>query len=139
MKRIIVGVDGSKLSQRALEWAIAEARLRGARLHLITAWDYPPVTAGMEGTLDVSEIESGAKRLQATVLERCPHDEVEVTTEVAHGGAARILIDASTNADLVVVGSRGHGGFAGLLLGSVSNQVVHHAACSVVVVRGPVR
>lgn len=139
MKRIIVGVDGSKLSERALEWAITEARLQGARLHVITAWDFPPVVVGMEGTLDVSQLESGAVRLQATALERCPHDDIQVTTEVARGNAARMLIDASTNADLVVVGSRGHGGFAGLLLGSVSNQVVHHSACSVVVVRGPVR
>jgi nucleotide-binding universal stress UspA family protein len=127
------------LSRRALEWAVAEARLRDATVHVITAWEYPAVVVGMEGTLDTSEIESGARQGQVAALRRVAHDDIEVTAEVVQGGAARILIDSSTEAVLLVVGSRGHGGFAGLMLGSVSSQVVHHSVCTVVVVRDRTR
>ena len=96
--RIVVGVDGSALSRRALEWAVAEARLRAAAVHVITAWEYPAVVVGMEGALDTREIEAGARHgLDATLL-RVPHQDVEVTSEVVRGGAARILIEASARA-----------------------------------------
>lgn len=134
--RLVVGVDGSALSRRALEWAVAEARLRAAAVHVIAAWEYPAVVVGMEGALDTREIEAGARHGLDAALRRVPHSDVEVTSEVVQGGAARILIDASARADLLVVGSRGHGGFVGLMLGSVSSQVVHHSMCTVVVVRG---
>lgn len=133
--RIVVGVDGSMLSRRALEWAVAEARLRSAVVHVVTAWEYPAVVVGMEGTLDTREIEAGARHGQSAALRRVAHDDVDVTSEVVQGGAARVLVDASAQADMLVVGSRGHGGFAGLMLGSVSSQVVHHSMCTVVVVR----
>lgn len=136
---IVVGVDGSRPARRALEWAIDEARLRGAAVRVITAWEYPSAAVGMEGTLEVADIEAGARRLQAAALEKVPHEDLDVAAHVVRGGAAALLVDASTDADLVVVGSRGHGGFAGLLLGSVSSQVVHHSLCTVVVVRDPRR
>ena len=133
--RIAVGVDGSPLSLLALEWAITEGRLRGATLQVLTAWEFPIVVAGMPGVLDTTNLEAAARDAQTTALERIAHDDVDVIGEVLHGPAAKILIDASKRADLVVVGSRGYGGFTGLLLGSVSAQVVHHATCSVMVVR----
>jgi nucleotide-binding universal stress UspA family protein len=89
----------------------------------------------MEGALDDSDFAAAARHTQSVVLGRVAHDGVEVTTDVVQGSGAAVLVEASERADLVVVGSRGHGGFTGLLLGSVSTQVVHHAACSVMVVR----
>jgi nucleotide-binding universal stress UspA family protein len=133
--RIAIGVDGSKLSELALAWAITEGRLRRATVRVMTAWEYPAVVAGMEGVLDDSNVEVAARHTQAVVLGRVPHEDVDVTAEVVHGSGSAVLIDASKQADLVVVGSRGYGGFAGLLLGSTSTQVVHHAACTVMVVR----
>lgn len=133
--RIAVGVDGSRLSELAFAWAITEGHLRNASVHVITAWEYPLVIAGMEGVLDDTNVEAAARRTQSVVLGKVAHDGVDVTVEVVHGSGSAVLIDASKQADLIVVGSRGYGGFTGLLLGSVSTQVVHHAACSVMVVR----
>jgi nucleotide-binding universal stress UspA family protein len=89
----------------------------------------------MDGVLDVSHLEDAARRAQSIALNKVAHEGVELSTEVVGGPAPKTLIDASRDADLIVVGSRGHGGFAGLLLGSVSAQVVRHAACSVLVAR----
>lgn len=133
--RIAVGVDGSRLSELALAWAITEGRLRRATVRVLTAWQYPLVVAGMEGALNDSNVEAAARHTQALVLGKVPHEGVDVTAEVVHGSGSAVLIDASKQADIVVIGSRGHGGFGGLLLGSVSTQVVHHAGCSVMVVR----
>lgn len=133
--RVVVGVDGSPPSMQALAWAIAEARLRRGSLLVLTAWDYPAVVAGMEGVLDVSHVEDASKRIQSVALSKVVHDDVSLSSEAVKGSPSTVLIEASANADLVVVGSRGHGGFGGLLLGSVSAQVVRHAACSVLVVR----
>jgi nucleotide-binding universal stress UspA family protein len=133
--RIAVGVDGSRLSLLALDWAITEGRLRAGTVRVLTAWEYPVVVAGMEGVLDTTNVEAGAVHVQSIAMKKFAHDGVDVSGIVVHGPAAKVLIDASEAADLVVVGSRGYGGFTGLLLGSVSTQVVHHAACSVMVVR----
>jgi nucleotide-binding universal stress UspA family protein len=133
--RVIVGVDGSPPSVEALAWGVTEARHRGGIVRVLTAWDYPAVVPGMEGVLDVSRLEDAARRAQSIALSRVAHDDVDVSTELVEGSAARMLIAASRAADLIVVGSRGPGGFAGLLLGSVSAQVVRHAECSVLVVR----
>jgi nucleotide-binding universal stress UspA family protein len=133
--RIVVGVDGSPLSLLALDWALTEGRLRGATVHVLTAWEYPVVVAGMEGVLDTTNVEAAARHTQSTALGKFTDHDVEVSADVVHGPAAKALIDASRAADLVVMGSRGYGGFAGLLLGSVSSQVMHHAACTVTVVR----
>ena len=144
---VVVGVDGSEGADAALEWAVAEARLRGARLRVVFAWtlSYPrgegygyligPIDVPPYGT--VSDQRHAAER----VLERATAhlwptaDGLEIDREVAEGPAAEVLVDAAADADLLVVGSRGHGGFVGLLLGSVSQQCAHRAACPVVIVR----
>ncbi|PWF82821.1 universal stress protein [Kocuria rosea] len=135
--RIVVGVDGSAESLTALEWAITEARFRDGRLHLVTAWQYPAMAAGgMEWVLpDPDTYGQASQRIQAEALQKVHVDDVDISTEVVQKPVAAALLDASADADLLVVGSRGRGGFTGLLLGSVSNQVVHHASCPVLVVR----
>jgi nucleotide-binding universal stress UspA family protein len=134
--RIVVGVDGSAESRMALEWAVTEARLRHGQVRAVTAWEYPPVTAGMEGMIwDPDIFEPTARRMQTDALQGLDTEDVPVTGDVVPGAAAAVLLGASQDADLLVVGSRGHGGFTGLLLGSVSTQAVHHAACAVLVVK----
>lgn len=136
---LVVGVDGSKGSSAALVWAAQEARIRHAPLKVVHAWHIPalayggyyavPVDAG-----DWSRSTAGSTRAQiGEVLGE--HSDLEMTIEVKEGEAAQVLVEESHHADLVVVGSRGHGGFAGVLLGSVSSQVAHHATCPVVIVR----
>jgi nucleotide-binding universal stress UspA family protein len=134
--RIAVGVDGSAESRSALEWAVTEARLRHGLVRAVTAWEYPPETAGMEAMIwDPVIFEPAARRMQTDTLKGVDTECVDVTGDVVQGPTVTVLLNASRDADLMVVGSRGHGGFTGLLLGSVSTQVVHHAACAVLVVR----
>jgi nucleotide-binding universal stress UspA family protein len=136
-RTIVVGVDGSEPSRGALTWALRQAELTGARLVAVTCWEYP-VSFGWAPPypLDFNPDNDARAMLDALVDEAVagsPH--VEVERVVAEGHPARILLDAAKNADLLVLGTRGHGGFAGLLLGSVSEHCVAHAACPVVVVR----
>ncbi|WP_258060909.1 universal stress protein [Arthrobacter sp. 4R501] len=134
--RIAVGVDGSAESRFALEWAVTEARLRHGQVRAVTAWEYPPETAGMEAMIwDSNILEPTARGMQTDILKGADTEGVDVTGDVVQGPTVTVLINASKDADLLVVGSRGHGGFTGLLLGSVSTQVLHHAACAVLVVR----
>ncbi|WP_346958350.1 universal stress protein [uncultured Arthrobacter sp.] len=134
--RIAVGVDGSAESRFALEWAVTEARLRHGQVRALTAWEYPPETAGMEAVIwDPHVFGPAARRMQAETVKGVDTEGVNVTGDVVQGPTVTVLVDASKDADLLVVGSRGLGGFTGLLLGSVSTQVVHHAACAVLVVR----
>jgi len=135
MERIVVGVDGSDHSRRALAWAIGEARARQAALVAVHAWHLPAAAASYAGPLvDPKLLEEEAAKALADALASADAHGVEVEQRVVRGGPAAALLDAAADADLLVVGSRGHGGFAGLLLGSVSQQVCHHAACPVVVV-----
>lgn len=134
--RIVVGVDRSAPSRLALEWAVAEARLRHGQVSVVTAWEFPPVTVGMEGLIqDPDVFPQAARRLQNEVLKRANSEGVTVTGDVVQGNAAAALLQVAENADLLVVGSYGLGEFAGQLLGSVSTQVLHHAPCPVLVVR----
>ena len=134
--RIGVGVDGSAPSHRALEWAVEEARLRGGEVHAVTAWAFPAVTVGMEGLIhDPDLFPQAARRLQDEALKRVDSKGVPISGEVDQGSAAAVLLRAAEGADLLVVGSRGLGGFTGLLLGSVSTQLVHHSPAPVLVVR----
>lgn len=140
MKLIVVGVDGSDCSRRALSWAHAEALEHGAELLVLTTWKLQNMSAATAGGVYVAEPDMQPRTLAETVLTdamgELPHDEaVTVRPEVIEGNAAKTLIERSSTADLVVVGSRGHGGFAGMLLGSVSQHLVSHATCTVVVVR----
>jgi nucleotide-binding universal stress UspA family protein len=136
---IVVGVDGSEPSRRALRWAIEEAAMRRATVHAVYAWN-PPLVPGSLGwvalpTVDLDAARESAKELLDSAVEEVGGDtEVEVGRAAVQGNAATVLLDAAADADLLVVGSRGHGGFAGLLLGSVGQQCAHHAACPVVIV-----
>ena len=139
--RIVVGIDGSPASTRALRWGFDEARERGAELYVVMAYAVPapPVTVGLAQPpwRDEDEWRKDAEAaLQSTLLETLGEDTgVRVQTEVIEDSPAKALIEASKRADLLVVGTRGHGGFAGMLLGSVSQHVTAHAACAVTVVR----
>jgi nucleotide-binding universal stress UspA family protein len=138
---IVVGVDGSEASKEALRWALEESRLRRSRLRAVYAWLYPQI--GGRGYIppDVLDPEilrqTAQERLDGFVAEVAGETPgVELERLVDQGPAAQVLVEAAKGAELLVVGSRGHGGFAGLLLGSVSQQCAHHAPCPVVIVRG---
>jgi nucleotide-binding universal stress UspA family protein len=131
--RIVVGVDGSPSSEQALRWAADQSRLTGQALHAVIAWHAPvpydsPVTSEFDWSRDAAGVLS--KTVENFLGE---HAALSVVQDVQPGHPAQVLIDASRDAGLLVVGSRGHGGFGGLLLGSVSQHVVAHAACPVVV------
>lgn len=140
MSTIVVGVDGSEESKRALRWALDEARLRSSDVHVVHAWMWAAATfTGFGVPVATETIESMGRAaedlIHSLVAEVVgPDPGVEVTTTVVEGAAAPCLIDAAEDAELLVVGSRGHGGFTGLLLGSVSQQCAHHAKCPVVIV-----
>ena len=139
MGRIVVGVDGSDNSARALSWAIEEATLRNDDVEAVTVWHLPYAGAGFAAVpmVDPNELQAGAAaQLEGSINAATDDDAVRagIIRTVSEGGAAGALMDAAKDADLLVVGSRGHGGFVGLLLGSVSSQCVHHARCPVVVV-----
>lgn len=137
MGRIVVGIDGSEHSQRALRWAAGEAKLRGSTLHVVHSWTFPAVSA-RRSELDAPprvDLEAAAKRVldeACAILGESPG--VEIQREVAYDPAARALIRASEGAELLVVGSRGTGGFRGLRLGSVSHQCALHSRCPVVII-----
>jgi nucleotide-binding universal stress UspA family protein len=135
-RRIVVGVDGSQPSERALGWAITEAQRTGAALHLVAAWLFP-MALGYAFTTTVPHVRDAAQdvvdRATAHVADVAP--ALTVTGETTEQPPGPALVTASKGAELLVVGSRGLGGFEGLLLGSVSQYCTRHAACSVVVVR----
>jgi nucleotide-binding universal stress UspA family protein len=143
-QRIVVGVDGSDSGREALCWALAEARLRGAQLDVVTAWDYPfewsegfnPRWSQDENFFRVTALERAQADLNELLDGKPPPSWVHIFA--AEGAPADVLVGRAEGADLLVVGSRGRGGVAGLLLGSVSTTCVHHAAVPVTVVRAPV-
>ena len=133
--RIVVGVDGSDSSLAALEWALDEARLRSGQVKVVTVWHYPIIGDAAGRAEDYEAFGDNARSVHADALRRASEAGVTVAGEVTEGHPADVLLKAAVGADLLVVGSRGHGGFAGLLLGSVSSHAVHHAHCPVLVVR----
>jgi nucleotide-binding universal stress UspA family protein len=136
--RIVVGVDGSACSRLALHWAAREARIRGATLVVVTAWTFPPLIADvtMPPTLEAVLREQARQILDETLAELGEETRgLAMERLVVEGDPAHRLIELSNTADLLVVGSRGLGGFRELLLGSVSHRCAAHAACPVVVVR----
>ena len=141
MGTIVVGVDGSSGSREALRFAVEEARLRNAALRVVTAWHVSPMaySGGFAVSVDPHDFEESAKAVGKEALAALREETVGVVVErlAKEGQAAQVLLAEAQGADLLVVGSRGHGGFAGLLLGSVSQQVAHHASCPVVIVTEP--
>lgn len=140
MRKIVVGVDGSAEAAAALSWAYDEAALHGAELYVIHAWTYPwlgPRTNVAEPRDDL-ELEA-AKLLQREVqgIVEAKGGSVKLHPQLSERPPAEALIAEGKDADLLVVGSRGRGGFAALLLGSVSHQVAQHAPCPVAVIRAP--
>ena len=149
--RVVVGVDGSPGAGEALRWAAAEARLRGARLRVVHAWTfgYPgaggggygyPYIGGSADTLPgagLNDLREAAEELVDQVIADvvAETDGLEIEPWVVEGSPVDVLVHAVAAGDVLVVGSRGHGGFTGLLLGSVSQQCAHHAPCPVVIVR----
>ncbi len=141
MSGIVVGIDGSHNATGALDWAMAEAALRKTRLTVLTVHSVPasywtgnptPFPGDEE---KVAEIRKAAEAAVAAAAERLGGGQPEsITVTAINGFPAQALVEASKDSDLLVVGTRGGGGFGPLVLGSVSTQVVHHASCPVVVV-----
>ena len=133
---VVVGVDGSECGQAALRWALGQARATGAELHAVTAWEVSTAYGYIPMYGDV-DLEGDARKQQDAALEQVSRlaEGVPVVRQVVRGHAAAALVDASEGADLLVVGSRGHGTFSSAMLGSVSQHCVHHATCPVVVIR----
>jgi nucleotide-binding universal stress UspA family protein len=138
---IVVGVDGSQGSKTALKWAINQAHLTGATVEAITTWQDPARYGTANGwtsglfagdTYGVAMLK-GLDETVAEVAAQIPHP-VTVLAQVVEGHPAEVLLRAAAGAELLVVGSRGHGTFAGIVLGSVSQHCVQHAPCPVVVV-----
>ena len=144
--RIVAGVDGSPSSLSALQWAVGQAGLTGATVEAVIAWHYP-VAVGGYGYTPVDMTQAGgdfkeiAEKIVADAISNTAGQggDVRLQARVAEGNPAQVLLDAAAGADLLVVGSRGHGGFTEALLGSVSQHCVHHAPCPVVIIRGEPR
>ena len=134
--RIVVGTDGSRASDGALRFAFTRARRYGEGLTVVRAWGSPAIYVDVPGTTKWEQVE---KEEQAALSEalapwRDRYPEVDVLEKSVLGNPAALLVDESATAELLVVGGRGRGGFGGLLLGSVSHAVLHHAHCPVAVV-----
>ena len=137
--RIVVGVDGSVPSKAALAWAVRQAKLTGAVVEAITAWEFPTTYGYPAASVGVSW-EDLAEQIAISAIGEVAEDAqpVKIIPQVLEGNAAEILAKESAGAELLVVGSRGHGAFAEALLGSVGQHCVHHATCPVVVIRDSV-
>jgi nucleotide-binding universal stress UspA family protein len=135
--RIVAGVDGSAESVQALRWAARQAELTGAELQVITAWGYPAFYGWAPANPPETDLAHLSARAQEDALRAVfGTDRPDwVRTQVVQGPPARILVDASADADLLVVGSRGYGGLADAVLGSVSTYCVHHAHGPVTICR----
>ena len=140
--KIVVGVDGSRSSRAALRWAVRQAVLIGGTVDAVIAWQVPRVLrTSAWAPIYVDEASSFEEDARKT-LDAVISDEVKlsnrqrVTARVVNGHPAQVLQEAAADADLLVVGSRGHGSFADALLGSVGQYCVHHARCPVLVMRG---
>jgi nucleotide-binding universal stress UspA family protein len=139
---IVVGVDDSEDANRAIAWAVAEARLHGDKVVLVHAWQFPAVRvtryAGdalpVFGREDIEKI-AGEVLARAERSAKTVDPTVEVESRLVLGHPGAVLIDASRGARLLVIGSRGLGGFTGMLMGSVSDSCVHHAHCPVMILR----
>ena len=141
IETIIVGVDGSESSRAALQWAYDEAAHHEATLTVLASWHVPTLPISPPGDVLEEGYETLPRRNAMAMLDELVGElddrkpAVDVRTSIEEGSPAEVLIERSKGCDLLVVGSRGHGGFTGMLLGSVSQHLVAHAHCPVVVVR----
>ncbi len=135
--RIVVGIDGSPCSLEALAWAVRQAELTGDRLEVVETWLWPTSFGWAAPIPDHYDPETEVRRQVESVVEgvRAEHPGVDVDVKVVEGHPAPVLVEESKGGDLLVVGSRGHGEFVGMLIGSVSEYCVAHADCPVVVHR----
>jgi nucleotide-binding universal stress UspA family protein len=138
MSGIVVGVDGSAHSMKSLDWALDEAALRNTSVTVLAVAPAAASIWGIAGQFDPSpetqqKVKAAAEEIVKEAADR--HGQQRVTVRTVSGVPADEIIKASEDADLVVVGARGAGGFARLSMGSVSSQVAHHAHCPVVIVR----
>lgn len=141
--RVVVGIDGSDTARSAARWAAREAELRGMKLELVSAWEIPVYSyafgygiAAIPEELQKGLVARAEDALTSALRDaRAEARDVEMETIVMQGQPANVLLDVSKDADLLVLGSRGLGGFRDLLLGSVSQQCAHHSMCPVVIVR----
>jgi nucleotide-binding universal stress UspA family protein len=145
MTVIVVGVDHSDGANAALRFAFEEAKLRQAKLRAVHVWQFTGHLGapGLEGSYpgfggELDDLRGAAEAVLDAALRQVANetDDVQVERRIVEGSPAGVLVEESRDADLLVVGSRGRGGFAGLLLGSVSQQCAYHAACPVVIVHG---
>lgn len=133
--RIVVGVDGSAASVEALRWAVTQAELTSATVEAIASWESPDQHGIASYAAEIDWVDITRRTLEIAIKEAGLGDRHDVQASVRQGPPAHVLVEASRQAQLLVVGTRGHGGFAGLLLGSTSAYVIAHAACPVLVVR----
>jgi nucleotide-binding universal stress UspA family protein len=137
---IVVGVDGSECSRAALRFALEEARIRQAKLRIIVAWHVPLVAYGAgwapppPGLAEDSNTAANDILEEALQIAKKENASVEIESVVREGQSAQILVEEAKTAELLVIGSRGRGGFRDLLLGSVSQQCAHHAHCPVTII-----
>lgn len=138
-ERIVVGIDGSPPSKAALRWAVKQAGLTGAVVEAIMAWEPPDAWYGLvPPTRGLDEYAASADEVLTEVINEAigPDKPVEIQRRVTKGHPAAVLLNAARDAQLLVVGNRGHGGFAEVMLGSVGQYCTQHAPCPVVIVRG---
>ncbi|HXY45763.1 MAG TPA: universal stress protein [Acidimicrobiales bacterium] len=137
--RIVVGIDGSEPSKAALAWAVRQARLTGAPLEVLITWEMPTTYGWAAPLPDGVDFEGDARGVINEEIEKVmgpdAASQVDLTVSVIEGHPAAVLLHESKTAALVVVGSRGHGAFAGMLLGSVGQHLAAHASCPVVIIR----
>jgi nucleotide-binding universal stress UspA family protein len=136
---VVVGVDGSTESEAALRWAGGYAAGIGARLRAVMAWHYHSTVGPTTGRTPKPVTDEVSAEMTETLTTTIAKADLGVSVEptLGYGHPAEVLVGESAQADLLVVGNRGHGAFTGMLVGSVSMHCVTHAHCPVVVVRGP--
>lgn len=135
VKRIVVGVDGSDGALAAMRWTAAEAAQWDADVVAVQAWEFTPLVVATDAPIDLQQLRADTDtQLDRQVREIFGDRESRVERRVVEDLPASAVLEAAADADLVVVGSRGRGGLKGMLLGSVSQKVVHHSPCPIVVI-----
>jgi nucleotide-binding universal stress UspA family protein len=142
LSKIVVGIDGSEASRKALRWAVHEAKVREAALLVVHTWPAPHVALGPNPRMGpLPDVHEAERRIADDLVEReleatgARAARIEIDREVVEGSPARTLLDAAEGADLLVLGSSRHGALAGVVLGAVGQQCIRYAPCPIVIVR----